>query len=62
MKSAILKYFVLTEKSDNKNCPRMIGKKLQGYSREKGHTHLDNIFSGNKQHFKVKFGEIHRIF
>ena len=28
VKSAILKYFVLTEKSDNKNFPRMIGKKL----------------------------------
>ena len=26
----------------------MLGKKLQGYSRENGHTHLDNIFSLSK--------------
>ena len=42
-KTAILKYFVLTEKSDDKNCPRMLRKKLQG---------------GNKQHFKVRFGRL----
>ena len=46
-KSAILKYFGLTEKSDPKNVPAILRKKLQGYGRESGHTLLDKIFSGN---------------
>jgi len=45
-KSAILKYFGLTEKSDPKNVPAHLRKKLHGYGRESGHTLLDKIFSG----------------
>jgi len=45
-KTAILKYFGLTEKSDPKNVPGILRKKLQGYGRESGHTLLDKIFSG----------------
>jgi len=45
-KSAILKYFGLTEKSDPKTVPGHLKKKLHGYGRESGHTLLDKIFSG----------------
>ena len=45
-KTAILKYFGLTERSDPKNVPGILRKKLQGYGRESGHTLLDKIFSG----------------
>ena len=45
-KSAILKYFGLTEKSDPKNVPAHLRKKLHGYGRESSHTLLDKIFSG----------------
>jgi len=45
-KSAILKYFGLTEKSDPKNVPNNLRRKLQAYGRESNHTLFDKIFSG----------------
>lgn len=60
-KTAILKYFGLTEKSDPKNVPGILRKKLQGYGRESGHTLLDKIFSGNKFMF-FGGGKILRFF
>lgn len=45
-KSAILKNFDLTEKTDPKNVPIYLRKKLQAYGRQGTHTLLDKIFSG----------------
>jgi len=45
-KSAILKYFGLTEKSDPKKVPNSLRKKLQAYGRESNQTFFDKIFSG----------------
>jgi len=45
-KSAILKNFDLTEKTDPKNVPSHLRRKLQAYGRQGNHTLLDRIFSG----------------
>merc|ERR1719154_331161 len=45
-KSAILKNFDLNEKTDPKNVPNYLRKKLQAYGRQGSHTLLDKIFSG----------------
>merc|ERR1712096_49097 len=45
-KTAILKYFGLTEKSDPKSVAQHLRKKLQAYGREAAHTLPDRIFSG----------------
>ena len=45
-KSAVLKYFGLSEKSDPKNVANHLKRKLQAYGRESNHTLLDRIFSG----------------
>jgi len=45
-KSAILKNFDLTEKTDPKNVPAHLRRKLQAYGRQGNHTLLDKIFSG----------------
>jgi len=45
-KSAILKNFDLTEKTDPKSVPSHLRRKLQAYGRHGNHTLLDKIFSG----------------
>ena len=45
-KSAILKNFGLTEKTDPKEVARSLKRKLQVYGRHANHTLLDKIFSG----------------
>ena len=45
-KSAVLKYFGLSEKSDPKDVPKRLKRKLQAYGRETNHCLLDKIFSG----------------
>lgn len=45
-KSAVLKHFNLTEKSDPKEVPTYLKKKLQAYGRQSNHTLFDKIFSG----------------
>lgn len=45
-KSAILKNFDLTEKTDPKSVPSHLRRKLQAYGRHGNHTLFDKIFSG----------------
>jgi len=45
-KSAILKNFDLTEKTDPKSVPPHLKRKLQAYGRQGNHTLMDKIFSG----------------
>eukprot|EP00090_Calanus_glacialis_P045435 TRINITY_DN8428_c0_g1_i1.p1 TRINITY_DN8428_c0_g1~~TRINITY_DN8428_c0_g1_i1.p1 ORF type:complete len:1052 (-),score=368.79 TRINITY_DN8428_c0_g1_i1:130-3285(-) len=45
-KSAILKHFDLTEKTDPKNVPVHLRRQLQAYGRQGNHTLTDKIFSG----------------
>jgi len=45
-KSAVLKYFGLSEKSDPKSVPNHLKRKIQAYGRESNHCLFDRIFSG----------------
>jgi len=45
-KTAVLKYFGFSEKTDPKTVPRNIRKKLKLYGRMSSHTLLDKLFSG----------------
>ena len=51
-KSAILKFFGLSEKTDPKTVPRNIKKKLKMYSRLGNHTLLDKLFAGKLSAFQ----------
>ena len=48
-KSAVLKYFGLSEKTDPGAVPKNVRKKLKLYGRTGNHTLLDKIFSGNSR-------------
>ena len=45
-KSAILKHFGLTEKTDPKSVVKSMRRKLRVYGRQANHTLLDRVFSG----------------